>query len=72
MAVSMAYVGAMMILLGRPVTRFLLHGVLGLPGALGWVETAVPIVIALTLSAALSVIPMRAAEYRLTRAAESD
>ncbi|HEY0159645.1 MAG TPA: hypothetical protein VGF28_20320 [Thermoanaerobaculia bacterium] len=72
MAVSMAYVGAMMILLGRPLTRFLLHDVLGVAAARGWAETALPIVIALTLSAALAVVPMRAAEYRLTRAAESD
>jgi ABC-2 type transport system permease protein len=72
MAVAMAYVGAMMLLLGRPLTRFLLHDVLGMADGSGWAATVMPIVIALTVSAALTVIPIRAAEYRLTRAAESD
>jgi ABC-2 type transport system permease protein len=72
MGVAMAYVATMMILLGRPLMRFLLHDVLGMAGARGWAGVVLPIVIALTLSAALTVIPMRAAEYRLTRAAESD
>lgn len=72
MAVAMAYVGAMMLLLGRPLTRFLLRDVLGVAEASGWAATVMPIVIALTVSAALTVIPIRAAEYRLTRAAESD
>jgi ABC-2 type transport system permease protein len=72
MAVSMGYVGIMMVLMARPVMRYFMARVLFAGDGRGWMASALPIVIALTLSAALSVIPMRAAERRLTRIAESD
>jgi ABC-2 type transport system permease protein len=72
MALSMGYVGAMMVLMARPVMRYFLGSVLSFEEARGWIGTAAPVVIALTLSAGLAVIPMRAAERRLTRIAESD
>lgn len=72
MALSMGYVGTMMVLMARPVMRYFLSSVLSIEEARGWMAITAPIVIALTLSAALAVIPMRAAERRLTRIAESE
>jgi ABC-2 type transport system permease protein len=72
MAVSMGYVGTMMMLMARPVMRYFMVRVIGTGDGQGWIAVTLPIVIALTLSAALSVVPMRAAERRLTRIAESD
>jgi len=65
MAISMAYVAAVMLLAARPVMRYFLRAVLDVESeAIG---AAVPFVIALTLSALLSVISIVAAERRLTR-----
>jgi hypothetical protein len=72
MAIAMAYVGAMMVLMARPVMRYFLAHVLSLDEGAGWVATLLPIVIALTLSAAMSVIPIRIAEHRLIRFSETD
>jgi ABC-2 type transport system permease protein len=72
MALSMGYVGTMMVLMARPVMRYFLSSVMRIDEARGWIGAAAPIVIALTLSAALAVIPMRIAERRLTRLSESD
>jgi len=72
MALSMGYVGGMMLLMARPMMRYFLSKVLSREEARGWIGTTVPIVIALTLSVVLAVIPMHAAERRLTRIAESD
>jgi ABC-2 type transport system permease protein len=72
MALSMGYVGTMMVLMARPVMRYFLSSVMRIEEARGWIGASAPIVIALTLSAALAVIPMRAAERRLTHIAEND
>ncbi|MEA2465696.1 MAG: type transport system permease protein [Acidobacteriota bacterium] len=72
MAIAMAYVGAMMMLMARPVMRYFMARALSLGDGAGWLATLLPIVIALTLSAAMSVIPIRAAEHRLTRFSETD
>jgi ABC-2 type transport system permease protein len=72
MAVSMGYVGTMMMLMARPVMRYFMVRVIGTGDGQGSIAVTLPIVIALTLSAALAVVPMRAAERRLTRIAESD
>jgi ABC-2 type transport system permease protein len=72
MALSMGYVVTMMLLMARPVMRYFLANVMAFEEARGWMGATAPIVIALTLSAALAVIPMRAAERRLTRIAETD
>ena len=72
MALAMGYVGLMMVLMARPVMRYFLSNVMSREEARGWMGSTASIVIALTLSAALAVIPMRAAERRLTRIAESD
>jgi len=65
MAVSMAYVGAVMVLAARPLMREFLRSVAGIEDAM--VGGALPIVTALTLSALLSVISLLAAERRLSR-----
>jgi ABC-2 type transport system permease protein len=64
MAVSLAYVGTIMVLMARPVMRFFFWRVLGVTS-----EAAViaPLVIAVTLSAALMVFPLLLAGRRLGR-----
>jgi ABC-2 type transport system permease protein len=69
MAVSMAYVATMMLLMARPVMSYFLWRVFGERGA---ASIVLPVVIALTLSAAVAVIPLIAAERRLTRVGETD
>ena len=64
MAVSLPYVAAVMVLMARPVMRYFLR-VVGVEQ--GAISATIPIVIALTLSALLSVISLLAAERRLTR-----
>jgi ABC-2 type transport system permease protein len=70
MAVSLGYVGAMMLLMARPVMGYFLEHVMGVRDEN--VATITPVVIALTLSAVLSVISLVVAERRLTRFSESD
>ena len=65
MALSMAYVAAVMVLAARPVMRYFLRGILGVEAEA--VSAAVPMVIALTLSVVVSVISIAAAERRLAR-----
>lgn len=67
MAISMAYVATMMVLMARPLMRTLARDVLRIDTPGGWLSGIAPIVIALTLSVALAVISLRAAEGRLTR-----
>jgi ABC-2 type transport system permease protein len=64
MALSLAYVAAVMVLMARPVMSYFLHEV-GVEHAA--ISATIPIVIALTLSAVLSVVSLVAAERRLTR-----
>lgn len=72
MAVSMAYVGVVMVLMARPVTNYFLARVLRVTDGSDWVALTLPIVTALTLSVLVAVIPMRQATDRLTRMSESD
>jgi ABC-2 type transport system permease protein len=67
MAVSMAYVTTVMVLMARPLMRYFAWKVLHVDDAGGWLSLIAPIVIALTLSAILSVISLVAAERRLIR-----
>jgi ABC-2 type transport system permease protein len=65
MAISMAYVATVMVLAARPVMRYFMRAVLDVESeAIG---ATIPFVIALTLSALLSVISILAAERRLSR-----
>jgi ABC-2 type transport system permease protein len=69
MAISMGYVAAMMLLMARPVMGYFMWRVLGERSG---VAAALPVVIALTVSIAVAVIPLLIAERRLTRAGETD
>jgi ABC-2 type transport system permease protein len=64
MAVSLAYVGTIMVLMARPVMRFFFWRVLGVTSD---AAVIVPLVIAVTLSAALMVFPLLLAGRRLGR-----
>jgi ABC-2 type transport system permease protein len=68
MAVSLMYVGAMMLLMSRPVMHYFFWKMFGADRDA--LSSALPLVIALTLSAALAVIPLRIAERRLARIAQ--
>jgi ABC-2 type transport system permease protein len=71
MAISMAYVATVMVLMARPVMRYFTRRFLP-SETIEPIAVALPIVIALTLSAALSVIPIRIAEHRLKQLKEND
>jgi len=63
MAVALAYVGGMMLLMARPVVQYLFWRVFGV--APESAVSVIPVVIAVTLSAALCVFPLLLAEKRL-------
>jgi ABC-2 type transport system permease protein len=67
MALSLSYVGTVMLLLARPIVRYFFWRAFGLSDQHAWVATAVPVVIAITVSISLIVFPLLAAEKRLTR-----
>lgn len=69
LAVALAYVGGIMVLMARPVVHYLFWRVMGIENEP--VATALPVVIAITASAALSVVPLLLAEKRLTALGES-
>jgi hypothetical protein len=69
MGVALAYVCGIMVLMARPVVHYLLWRVMGIDN--GAVATALPVVIAVTLSIVLSVVPLLFAEKRLTALGES-
>ncbi|GAC1432311.1 MAG: hypothetical protein NVSMB68_04770 [Thermoanaerobaculia bacterium] len=71
MAISLTYVGAMMLLAARPIMQFFFWRMLGVGYERPWVSAAVPIVVAVAASLLLSVLPMLAAEKRLARAEQS-
>ncbi len=69
MAVSLAYVGAMMLLMARPVMAYFLWRAFGERGG---VSVALPVVLAVVISAAVALLPLAMAERRLTQPGESD
>jgi ABC-2 type transport system permease protein len=72
MAISMSYVAAIMLLMARPVMRFLVERVMMGGEDAGGLSATVAVVTSLTLSTAVAVIPLIAAERRLTRLNETD
>ncbi|HEV7919875.1 MAG TPA: hypothetical protein VGR02_03695, partial [Thermoanaerobaculia bacterium] len=70
MAVSMTYVGTIMLLMARPIVRYLFWRMFGSSGDSDWLATAVPVVTAITASLALMVFPILIAERRLARLGE--
>lgn len=71
MALSLTYVGAMMVLAARPIVQYFFWRVLGVGYERPWISTLAPIVAAITASLLLSVIPLAAAEKRLARLGQS-
>lgn len=63
MAASLAYVGALMLLMARPLTHYLLHQGLGVESSRA--TAVIAVVSAVTLSFCLAVFPLLAAEKRL-------
>lgn len=72
MAVSMLYVGLMMFLMAQPIMRYMFRMVFGVSSERGWMGAILPLVIGLTVSALLSVIPLVLAERRLSHLGETD
>jgi ABC-2 type transport system permease protein len=69
MAVSLTYVGAMMLLMARPVMAFFLWRAFGERSG---VTVALPVMLAVVISAAVALLPLAVAERRLTQPGESD
>jgi ABC-2 type transport system permease protein len=70
MGAALAYVGAMMMLMTKPVTRYFFSRFFGLEHH-ALAADLIPLVTAVTLSIALCVFPLVAAEKRLTALSES-
>jgi ABC-2 type transport system permease protein len=70
MAAALAYVGGIMMLMAKPVTRYFFSRFFGIESETLAVDF-IPLVTAVTLSMALCVFPLMAAEKRLTALAES-
>jgi ABC-2 type transport system permease protein len=70
MAAALAYVGGIMTLMAKPVMRYFFWRLFGIESE-GMAVDLVPLVTAVTLSIALCVFPLLAAEKRLTALAES-
>ena len=71
MAVSMAYVGSMMLLAARPIMQYFFWRMFGVGYERPLITAAVPIIAAIAASSLLSVLPMLAAEKRLARLEQS-
>jgi len=69
MGAALAYVVAMMLLMARPIVHYLFWRVFAVETE--FVVTAVPILVAITLSIALIVLPLLIAEKRLAALSES-
>jgi len=69
MALSLGYVGAIMLLMARPVMRYVLRFGLGVENA--EVASVIPVVTAVTVSLLLAVFPLAIAEKRLASTRES-
>jgi ABC-2 type transport system permease protein len=71
MAVSLLYVGLMMIIMARPVVRYFFWRVLGIGDNLGWLSILIPLLVAVGLSLTLAAVPIIAGERRLIRLGRS-
>ena len=71
MAVSLLYVGAIMVLMARPIMNYFFWRVFGVGYDRAWIAMTVPILIAVATSLFLAVVPLIAAEKRLARLRQS-
>ncbi|HVS30166.1 MAG TPA: hypothetical protein VMS98_01810 [Thermoanaerobaculia bacterium] len=67
MAISMLYVGWMMLIMARPIVRYFMWRVLGIAYDQTWLSSVIPIAAAIVVSALLAVVPLIVAEKRLAR-----
>jgi ABC-2 type transport system permease protein len=67
MAISLGYIGAIMLLMARPVMRYFLWKFLAITDETSAAGIGLPIVTAVTLSLVLMVLPLVAAERRLAQ-----
>jgi ABC-2 type transport system permease protein len=67
MAIALGYIGAVMLLMARPIMRYTLWKFFSITDDQGAASVALPIVTAVTLSLILMVFPLFAAERRLAR-----
>ena len=67
MALALGYIGAVMLLMARPIMRYALWKFFSITDDQGAASVALPLVTAVTLSVALMVVPLVAAERRLAR-----
>ena len=67
MALSLLYVGAVMMLMARPVVRYFFRRFFGMSDGLSWLATAVPAFLVIIGSLAVSITALLAAEKRLAR-----
>jgi ABC-2 type transport system permease protein len=65
MAISLTYVATIMLLMARPIVRYLMWRTMGVQDHTGTISIFVPLVIGLTLSCSLIVFPLLLAERRL-------
>lgn len=67
MAVSLIYVGLMMVIMARPVVRYFFWRLLGVGYERTWLTIGLPILIAVAISATLALAPLMIAERRLAQ-----
>lgn len=65
MAISLLYVGTMMIMFARPMQRFFLKIAFGYEDPGGWVSRALPTLAAIGMSLVLTILPVEIAAWRL-------
>ena len=70
MGLSLGYVAAMMLLMARPVMRFVFVRLFAIDRGGGWLSIAIPLAAGITVSVALCGIPLLVAEKRLARLEE--
>jgi ABC-2 type transport system permease protein len=71
MAVSLSYVGAMMVLAARPIMQYFFWRAFGIGYERPVITAALPIITAIGASLLLSILPLLAAERRLARLEQS-
>ena len=71
MAVSLSYVGAMMVLAARPIMQYFFWQIFGVGYERPMISAAVPIVTAIAVSLILSILPLLVAERRLAQLEQS-
>ena len=72
MAVALLYVGFMMVIMARPITRYFFWKMFGSGADRSALATAVPVAIAVIVSLLLATVPLVIAEKRLARIRQTD